>query len=288
MNTITDPFVSINIMGGLGNQLFQIAMMLYYLKHSKVNRKLVFKNDLILDNKFGLVRKTFWHSLFKHQFLVLDEDFFEMIPYNLYWEHGNHIFNHLPLEFDRNIFFKGYFQSFLYIDDNIRNKMKDYIYSNKDLVSIAKNKYNEIKNLFNYEDDDIISVHFRRTDYIYEENWICNLAENFSYYKDALEIANKKNLIIFSDDIKWCKEYMNKNIYNYDNIYFVEENDVAIEFLLMSMIKHNIIANSTFSLWASFISQQENKIIIAPKNWYDINGAKEWNEIYHKYITHLI
>lgn len=57
----------------------------------------------------------------------------------------------------------------------------------------------------------------------------------------------------------------------------------------MTMIKHNVIANSTFSLWALFVSSYTNKIIIAPQKWYaEHGGAKEWREVYHKYITNII
>jgi len=166
--------------------------------------------------------------------------------------------------------------------------MIEYIYSNKEIVGKVEKIYNNIKKNFECYDSEMVSLHFRRTDYIYEEDWICNLAEDFNYYKDALNIVNKKYLVIFSDDIEWCKTYMNNNFNEYKNIYFVQENDVAIEFLLMSMFQHNIIANSTFSIWASFISKKNNKIIIAPKNWYSKNGSKKWQEIYHKYITHII
>jgi len=99
-------YTSVNIMGGLGNQLFQIAMILSYIKLSKHKRKLIFKDEEELENKFGLIRKTFWHSLFKNQFEILDKNIYESVPFNIYWEQEHHIFNYLPYEFERNIFFK--------------------------------------------------------------------------------------------------------------------------------------------------------------------------------------
>ena len=68
MNTI-DEYASIDIIGGLGNQLFMIGMLLSYIKKSK--KKLVFKQQDRLYDKFNLPRKTFWNSLFKNQFEVL-------------------------------------------------------------------------------------------------------------------------------------------------------------------------------------------------------------------------
>ena len=71
-------------------------------------------------------------------------------------------------------------------------------------------------------------------------------------------------------------------------MYFVEINNVEIEFLLMTLFKHNIIANSTFSLWASYISPYQDKLVIAPKQWYANNVSIDYNELYHNYITHII
>ena len=50
-------------------------------------------------------------------------------------------------------------------------------------------------------------------------------------------------------------------------LYFVDINNVEIEFILLSFIKHNIISNSTFSLMASYISYYDTKktIIAKPK-----------------------
>ncbi len=62
-------YTSIDIKGGLGNQLFQIAYIIYFLRLSKrqrIKRKLVFKSDEDLEpNTLKLQRKTYWNTLFK-------------------------------------------------------------------------------------------------------------------------------------------------------------------------------------------------------------------------------
>jgi hypothetical protein len=164
--------------------------------------------------------------------------------------------------------------------------MTNYIYSNEDLMYRAYEEYNKIKATFNAEDDDMVSVHVRRTDFLYLSHY--HNPQDLDYYKRALETANKKHVVVFSDDIEWCRQNINTSLYPYQNIHFVDINDVAIEFILMSMFKHNIIASSTYSLWASFISHYENKIVVAPKTWYGATGHHDCAEIYHKYITHII
>jgi hypothetical protein len=284
-------YTSIEIVGGLGNQLFQIAMILYFIKQSldKGNkRNLFFKYEERLENTFNLPRKTFWNTLFKDQFNVLQPVDIQKLEGNfeLYHELHHHRYQELPYNRNKNILFKGYFQSFKFIDDDIRQQMIKHIYSNQQLVQEAKDKYNEIKQTLSAEDDNMVSMHIRRTDYVYSSDYHHNL--DLRYYKTALELAAKPNIVVFSDDIEWCRQNISRTLFPYNAIYFVDTNNVEQDFLLMSLFKHNIIANSTFSLWASFISPYEDKIIIAPSIWYGPSGSTEWQEIYHKYITHII
>lgn len=295
-----NSFVSIDISGGLGNQLFQLAMVKHYVKKAETKNKIKEIKDIVLKyeenlpNKFHLPRKTFWDTLFKDQFNVLKSEDFDKILFSTPYEQHPHIFQEPPYNYDGNLMFKGYFQSFKYIDDDLRETMKSLVYSNQEYYKIAEKYFKQIKEYFgddhdNHDDidyDDMVSIHIRRTDYVLDSGYHYNLG--LDYYRQALEIANKKYVVVFSDDIEWCKQNIARNLYNYSNIYFVDIGIVEFEFILMSMFKHNIIANSTFSLWASFISPYKDKIIIAPKTWYSEQGPQHWNEVYHKYITDII
>ena len=285
-------YTSIDIIGGLGTQLFQIAYIIYFLrlsKKNKIKRKLIFKYD---DNKLNNNYTPHWNTLFKGLFKVLNINDYKNIPMTIiHNEIAAHKYVEPPHEAKYNILFKGKYQTFKHIDDTLREKLITIVYSNEDIMYSAYYKYRDILNYFgnNTKDDDMVSLHVKRA----------NNNLDMSYYKDAMLIANKKNVVIFSDDIEWCinnfNDYVNRdNIYN---IYFIsdkifKENELCmkadIEFILMSMFKNNIIANSYFSLWASFISYYKSKIIIAPKLWYSCDDCKEYNEVYHKYITHTI
>src|SRR3989344_4984067 len=113
-----------------------------------------------------------------------------------------------------------------------------------------------------------VSVHIRRGDYVTNANTnqfhgLCSL----DYYNKAVSfISSKQNemeLFVFSDDIEWCKENL-----KYDfPIHFVETNDAHSDMYLMSLCKHNIIANSSFSWWGAWLNDNFQKIVVAPSQW---------------------
>ena len=114
------------------------------------------------------------------------------------------------------------------------------------------------------------SVHIRRGDYVS----IKKIADThgtlpISYYEEAMTKITDKfpntDFFVFSDDIEWAKENLPKKY----NTIFVSGPDIQDyeELTLMSLCKHSIIANSTFSWWGAWLNKNPNKIIVAPKQW---------------------
>ena len=60
----------------------------------------------------------------------------------------------------------------------------------------------------------------------------------------------------------------------------VEEDEDYKEIWLMSLCKNNIICNSTFSWWGSFLNRNENKKVIAPSIWFGTGGPSNFSDIY--------
>jgi len=120
--------------------------------------------------------------------------------------------------------------------------------------------------------DNSVALHIRRGDYVKSLktrlfHGICSL----EYYERAVEYMRSKigeiKLFVFSDDIEWAK---GQSLFNGAN--FVSKPDIKDyeELVIMSVCKHNIIANSSFSWWGSWLNKNPGKIIIAPRRWFNL------------------
>jgi hypothetical protein len=122
-------------------------------------------------------------------------------------------------------------------------------------------------------------MHIRRGDYI--TNDAANKfhgVKGLEYYKAALDLLTSKlskeklrNLSIFvcSNDIDWCKKYL---AFDYPVTYF--ENRLGSDDMRVAKhCRHDILANSSFSWWGAWLNSNPDKIIIAPKRWFDNEEA---------------
>jgi hypothetical protein len=119
-------------------------------------------------------------------------------------------------------------------------------------------------------DSHSVSIHFRRGDYVKnaEVNSVHGLCD-MDYYKAALKTLNKKysdlKLFVFSDDINWVAN----NFSTDQEMTFITQKDKAIrDMYLMSLCKHHIIANSSFSWWGAWLGTFPDKTVIAPQRWF--------------------
>ena len=110
----------------------------------------------------------------------------------------------------------------------------------------------------------------RRTDYLKFSGHYETL--DISYYQKALDnFSDAEIVFIFSDDIKWCKE--NLPSFGKLSVYIEEQSDVE-DLWLMTKMKGNIIANSTFSWWGAYLNRSDS-LVVAPSIWF---GPKRTND----------
>ncbi len=108
----------------------------------------------------------------------------------------------------------------------------------------------------------LVSIHYRRTDYLA----LASLNLDDAYYLKALELfpSCHYKLCVFSDDIDYCKRI--KYLERYES-FFSEDNEAAVDMCMMTLCDHNIIANSSFSMWGAILNQNLDKKVICPKQY---------------------
>ncbi len=228
-------FLQLGKHGRLGNQLFQIAATIgIAVKNGQDFSFPEWGYSKFLKNSLPLVEVK--------KYLIQHEKTFCFSDFNI------------DSDKDYNVF--GYLQSEKYFAH-----CKDFI---KEILSPKEEIKEELRKRFDFEDS--ISLHVRRGDYLSIQD--IHPSQTIEYYRKSIEYIGKdKKIIVFSDDIEWCRENL-----KFDNIFFSEEKNEFYDLILMSMCKHHITANSSFSWWGSWLGEKQDSIIVSPKNWFGINA----------------
>jgi hypothetical protein len=156
--------------------------------------------------------------------------------------------------------FHGYFQSWKYFSghlDAIREILKNSSFER----SAA---YAEL--FRDFEQNKVVAIHVRRGDYVGLESYHGLVHE--PYYKSALNLAlsefPRAKIAVFSDDIVQAKKIVGNADYLIDNSLLPSPVETM---LLMSHANSIIGANSSFSLWAGYLSDESN-FNIYPRKWF--------------------
>ncbi|HET8871229.1 MAG TPA: alpha-1,2-fucosyltransferase [Aquabacterium sp.] len=117
-------------------------------------------------------------------------------------------------------------------------------------------------------DDNAVAVHIRRRDY--GHMGVCEP----SYYIGALDFIRKRypdsRLYVFSDEPNFAQQFLGPR---YAGLKLVNSGGDLSDLYLMSLCKHFVIANSTYSWWAAYFAESKGGIIISPKEWVTIPGV---------------
>ena len=272
--------ITCNLMGGLGNQIFQIfATINYAIKNKK---QFGFLNVKTLGENYTTIRYTFWETFFSKLQPFLKNNFGTGYQIN----EKQFSYDELPdiRMIKENILLYGYFQSYKYFQENYAlicriiclDKMKEDL-----LIKLKFNK-EELKN--------VISMHFRIGDYKLAPHY--HPLATHLYYERSLEyISNNKPLsseshkvIYFCEDtdIDDVMKIINSLEQKFTNYKFIRcDNNLADweQMLLMSCCNHNIIANSSFSWWGAYFNSAEDKIICYPSIWFGIYAQHDTRDL---------
>ncbi len=281
--------ILVELIGGMGNQMFQYAAAKSLALHHKEQLRLVANDGTGKNIPEGIPQRQF--DL--HHFHLPDspasaaeirylssisalEKIIEKAKPNYKRRIYREPFFHYDVNFFEarpTVFLKGLWQSEKYFD-RYKNDIREIFRFSDDLITSLKEVTDKMS------EQHSIAVHIRRGDYLAKVSLQVLGLMPIEYYKKGMELLSSKIIdpvfYIFSDDIGWAKENLKM-----DNAVFVSGSITKhhIEDLfLMSQCKHNIIANSSFSWWGAWLNNHPQKIVIAPKKWFN-QGPKDTQDL---------
>jgi hypothetical protein len=248
---------TIFLQGGLGNQLFMIFTV---LGHAMKNNSEFYFEDCQITS--GTRKKTYWDSFLK--------------PLNKFKKHietkniireSHHHYMQIPSIPD-NVIFKlyGYFQSYKYFHD-----YRDAIFK---LIDLDRQKEQLVLKLPQRDWERVISMHFRIGDYKkfpkyhpiqpveYYMKALANFEENYEWTvlyfceEEDIEMVNGKVDILRQLYPKMTFERMEEKLEDWE------------EMLTMSLCRHHIIANSSFSYFGAYFNTRKEVIVYYPSLWF--------------------
>jgi hypothetical protein len=242
--------------GGLGNQLF---MTFTVLGHAMKHKTPFFFEDRAITT--GTRTKTYWDT-----FLKTLSIFRQKLEAKYAYREPGHHYNEIPSFPDNAVIrLHGYFQSYKYF-----HEYRDSIFKS---IELERQKDRLVLKLSERDWDNTISMHFRIGDYKNLPQY--HPIQPIEYYTKAL--AN------FEDDSKWtvlyfCEEQdvdevnMKINILReqYPKLTFErmkEKLEDWEEMLAMSLCRHHIIANSSFSYFGAYFNTREEVQVYYPSLW---------------------
>jgi len=241
--------ISIFLMGGLGNRLFQIITAWSLCKKYNMNLGVI----NILPN---------FHSKNNYFENILRNFSFKVSPNRItFREPENSCLNFINIPINK--FYNGlygYFQNEKYFIEN-RNEILT-------LLKIEDKRLNYIHSIIPNIDNKYF-IHIRRGDYI---NNPLHYIELSTFYEKSMQFIKLKdpsaNFIILSNDYDYCKKI------NWDNCQVIDEKDEVTGLYIMSLCKKGgICANSSYSWWGGWLIDNDDKIVIFPGKWFNNN----WN-----------
>jgi len=251
------------LQGGMGNQMFQYAMGLQQAR--------------ILNVKLGLDATRLGGKR----------------PFNLgQWSYTDLILTTRKepsviengMSFNANLYhsikdgdvIQGYWQNEKYFAGGIENELRKIFTPFVPLSERAQKIKDQI------EGSESVAVHVRRGDYLLEPHKSFHGVLSNEYYSEAVSrvwdlVGLHAQFFIFSDDLAWAREYFSDKTTK-----IIEPGRESEDIYLMSLCKHAVIANSSFSWWGAWLGDKErNRIVIAPEKWFD-QGNEDYSDIVPK------
>lgn len=240
----------VNVIGGVGNQLFQIAAGYAYAK--KHGKKLI-------------INPSHWSAGQGTSPLIYKDTIFKNFEYGSYYTRDVIGYHEKRFNYDEipyypgNVSLNGYFQSLKYFEE-----CKDEFISLLNLPDVRELN----------QDKKNIAFHIRRGDYINHAHihYVCD-TDYFNRLFDKFDVEENK-ILLFTDSFHTVYKEFPK--YKDMLIYSNWDNGEILELVYMSKCDILVGSNSTFSWWAALIG---NIVSYFPSKWFA--DGREATDIYH-------
>lgn len=118
------------------------------------------------------------------------------------------------------------------------------------------------------EECESVAIHVRKGKNYQSYIWYQNTCSMDYYRKTILQMKEKlqhPKFYVFTDNVDWVKENFQEIEYTLLKGNPADGYGNHFDMQLMSLCKHNIISNSTYSWWSAFLNQNPGKVVIAPE-----------------------
>ncbi len=257
------PYVIGAILGGLGNQMFQVATTC------------ALAWDHGAEPYFPDFIPLLPHSQSLHHVLFRCALYPPKDEISCEW--ATPVYGYEPIPFTNRMKLSGYSQSEKYFA-HYRDRLIQFFAPKDSDFQYIKGKYGQI-----LDHPQSICVHIR---YYFAEKPDEPAFRQYDeeYYERAMDLfTNDALFVVISDNMNFAKKIISTKG---RNVIFIENEPHYIDFFLQTLCKHNIIGNSSFSWWGAWLNQNPGKIVIRPADWIggypDIGGPDSWIKIYAK------
>lgn len=295
--------IQLKISGRAGNQLFQYMAPYSYMKENNIDEKLKISFEYLKerktdDNSFVDILKYFkveeyeiidkvemsfkqklWDKVYRI-FYSFFRSYRKFVKKPMTYNDWNIIEKLLHKRLNKNGLYYYMPTNLEFYPSNTKNIIFDGVYETKEFFDLYKN---EVKEMFapiekpkkenfelyqTIEKTNSVCITIRRGDFLmnaFKRNfYICTPEYFYKAIEKMNSLVDSPQYIVFSDDVEWCKNNMNFP----NGTLFESGNDEIWEKIrLMYSCKHFIISNSTFSWWAQYLGRNDEKKVIAPKEW---------------------
>jgi hypothetical protein len=274
--------IIVNVIGGLGNQMFQYAagraLALArglplcldvsgfdgYGLHQGFELQRVFRCEAPLASAAEVRAVLGWRAapalkrvLARPGLAALRGKAFVVEPYFHYWPDIRDV--------PATSYLQGYWQSERYFADTTTELRSDFVFRHP--LSAANAAWAE-----RIGRCTAVSLHIRRGDYVsdartHAAHGVCSP----DYYRAAARYiagcVDAPEFFVFSDDIAWARNNLDLG----HPCHYLDHNrgsESYNDMRLMSLCRHHVIANSSFSWWGAWLNARDDKVVVAPSRWF--------------------